>query len=93
MQEEEKKIIYDVIIPKSAQKELDKISNIYYYKIADKINSLENNPRPTGSLKLSDMEEYRVRVGVYRILYDIDDKTKIVKIFSIEHRKDAYKKK
>ena len=76
VQEEDKKIIYDVIIPKSAQKELNKISNIYYDKIADKINSLENNPRPTGSLKLSDSEEYRIRVGVYSFYMTLMTKPK-----------------
>jgi mRNA interferase RelE/StbE len=54
---------------------------------------MENNPRPDGCIKLSDSEEYRIRVGIYRILYEIDDDRKIVSIYKIEHRKDIYKKK
>jgi mRNA interferase RelE/StbE len=84
--------MYEVLIPKSVQKELDKISDIYYPRIRDKIFEMENNPRPIGSIKLSDSDEYRIRVGTFRILYEIDDKKKTVKIYKIEHRKDVYRK-
>jgi mRNA interferase RelE/StbE len=85
--------MYEVFIPKSVQKELDKISDIYYSRICQKILEMENNPRLIGSLKLSDTDEYRIKVGVYRILYEINDSEKTVNIFKIEHRKEVYKKK
>lgn len=93
MQIEEKQNLYEIIIPKSVQKELDNISEIYYSRIADKIFEMEKNPRPAGCLKLSDSDEYRVRVGAFRILYEIDDKKKLVVIYKIEHRKEVYKKR
>ena len=85
--------MYEVIIPKSVQKELDKISEIYYLKIRDKIFELETNPRPVGCIKLSDFEEYRIRVGNFRILFDINDKEKKVIIYKIQDRKEIYKKR
>ncbi len=93
MNSEGKKRVYKIILPKSVCKELDKISGSYYNKIRNKILSMEGNPRMIGCLKLSDSEEYRIRVGSYRILYDIDDDNKIVTIYKIQHRKDVYKKK
>jgi mRNA interferase RelE/StbE len=92
-QKEGNELMYEVILPKSVQKELDKISDIYYSRIADKIVEMESNPRLIGCLKLSDSDEYRIRVGSYRLLYEIDDKQKKVFIFKIEHRKEVYKKK
>ncbi len=85
--------MYEIIVPKSVLKELDRISEATYSRIADKILSMEDNPRPAGCLKLSDSEEYRLRVGNYRILYEIDDSKKIITIYKIDHRKDVYKKR
>lgn len=93
MPKEEKQLLYEIIIPKSVQKELDNISDLFYSRIASKILELEKNPRPAGCLKLSDSDEYRLRVGAFRILYEIDDKTKLVIIYKIEHRKEVYKKR
>lgn len=84
--------MYEIFIPKNIQKELDKISDSDYKRIYEKILQMELNPRLIGSIKLSDSNEYRVRVGVYRILYEIDDKAKKVFIFKVEHRKDVYRK-
>jgi mRNA interferase RelE/StbE len=92
-QKEGKNPMYEVILPKSVQKEFDKISDNYYSRIADKIIELEKNPRTIGSIKLSDTDEYRVRVGTFRILYEIDNNKKTVTIYKIEQRKDVYKKK
>ncbi len=53
---------------------------------------MEQNPRLIGSIKLSDIDECRIKVGVYRILYEINDIEKKVYIYKIDHRKDIYKK-
>lgn len=90
---EEKSVKYEVLIVRSVQKELDRIPIIYYDKLCNCIGLLEENPRTIGSLKLSDKEEYRLRFGPYRILYEIDDKNKTITLYKIAHRKDVYKKK
>jgi mRNA interferase RelE/StbE len=55
------------------------------------VTALSENPRPSGATKLVNRSEWRVRVGTYRILYQIDDKKKTVTIISISHRRDVYR--
>jgi mRNA interferase RelE/StbE len=55
------------------------------------INALSDNPRPSGVTKLVSRPEWRVRVGDYRVLYQIDDRNRTVTIVSIGHRRDAYR--
>ena len=84
--------MYKVRISSQAVKELDKISAKDFERIDDRILSLEINPRPMGSIKLKDENIHRVRVGNYRILYEIDEKNKIVDVYKVSHRKDVYRK-
>ena len=73
-----------------AQKDLDEFRGKIFQQIKDKIFSLIKNPRPHGCLKLTAEEGYRLRSGNYRIIYRINDKEKIVYIYRIKHRKEAY---
>jgi mRNA interferase RelE/StbE len=85
--------MYQIIVPNNCQKFLLKLGDYDYNKIKDKVLLLENNPRPRGCLQLSDSQQYRVRCGNYRIVYEIDDDKKIVYVYKINHRKDVYKDK
>jgi mRNA interferase RelE/StbE len=85
--------MYKLGISNIALKYLEKLDDSLYARISDKINSLETNPRPNGSIKLSDIEGYRIRVGNYRILYTINDEKKELVVFNVSHRRDVYKKK
>jgi len=78
------------IIPK-AEKEFMKLPEPARVRIRKQILSLEDNPRPFGYKKLKETEYYRIRSGDYRVVYSIDDKGKVVRIFSIAHRKDVYR--
>jgi mRNA interferase RelE/StbE len=55
------------------------------------IRALEENPRSHQSIELSGDEGYRLRVGDYRVLYDIDDPAKRVSVYRIKHRREAYR--
>jgi len=60
-------------------------------RIFEAIDALVDNPRPRGCRKLRGRDsQYRIRVGDYRVIYEIDDKTVTVLILRIRHRKDAY---
>ncbi len=83
--------MYQIEIKKSALKELSQIPSSYNKKIVAAIDTLEENPRPSGVKKLPGEEAYRIRVADYRIIYTIEDTIKIVTIQRIRHRKDAYK--
>jgi mRNA interferase RelE/StbE len=84
--------MYNIVIKKSALKELSLIPAPYNVKIVKAIDNLAQNPRPTGVKKLKGEEAYRIRVGDYRIVYSIEDTIKILVIQRIGHRKDVYKK-
>ena len=61
-------------------------------EIIEKIRQLSSEPRPLGTKKLKGIEnEYRIRMGDYRVRYEIDDKTLTVLILSCRHRRDAYR--
>jgi mRNA interferase RelE/StbE len=84
--------MYNVIIDKQILKVLDNIPEIYLLKIRSAINALSENPRPQGCKKLSNSENnYRIRIGVYRIIYSIEDNILLVKVIRIAHRQSAYK--
>jgi mRNA interferase RelE/StbE len=53
---------------------------------------LANNPRPFGSHKITGSEnDYRIKVGNFRIIYEVDDKEKLVKVMQIRHRREVYR--
>ena len=56
-----------------------------------RIQALGTNPRPAGSEKLTGAEQYRVRHGVYRILYEVDDVRRTVTVVKIGHRREVYR--
>ena len=84
--------MYQVIISKKVAKQIEKIFEPDYTKIKDSILELAANPRPEGSKKLEGTTAYRIRQGNYRIIYDIEDKIRIVAILEVGHRKDIYRK-
>ena len=72
------------------QKQLDKLSDNIAEPILEAIGDLEINPRPQGYKKLKGRNGFRVRVGNYRIIYDIFDHELIVDIIALGHRKGIY---
>jgi mRNA interferase RelE/StbE len=82
---------YRIEIKHSALKEIKKLPPQDLKKILAKIESLSDNPRPTDCKKLSAQEKYRIRYGVYRILYKIEDKILVVYVVKVGHRKEVYR--
>ncbi|MEA3543994.1 MAG: type II toxin-antitoxin system RelE/ParE family toxin [Thermodesulfobacteriota bacterium] len=82
---------YKIQVKKSAAKELSKIPKEALLKIIDKIECLADNPHPTGSIKLTNQEKYRVRVKNYRILYKIEEDILTIIVVKVGHRKDIYR--
>ena len=83
--------MHEISIIPSARKDLDDLDKKVFIQIKNKIISLASNPRPSGSLKLTAEEGYRIRSGNYRILYRIDDKNRMIYIYRIKHRKESYR--
>jgi len=83
---------YRVSIKRSAVKEIEAIpQKKERQRIIRRIGQLADDPRPTGSKKLSGHNGYRIRQGTYRIVYGIEDKELVVMVVKIGHRKDIYR--
>lgn len=82
---------YIISILRRAQKELAQLPSGVYEQVRDIIRSLAYNPRPAGCIKLTARPGWRLRVGDYRLIYEINDKEQSVLILHIGHRRDIYR--
>ena len=82
---------YKIEIKKSAVKEIKSLPENYLQRILKLIKSLSVNPRPHNCKKLSGKDNYRIRIGVYRIIYSINDDKLVVYIIKVGHRRNVYK--
>lgn len=83
---------YSLAFKKSVAKDLRSIPNKDVKRILNRINSLRENPRAEGCVKLSNQEKYRVRQGVYRIIYEIQDTELIILVVKVAHRGQVYER-
>jgi len=81
---------YALRILRRAQKELAALPRNDYERVRDAISKLGDNPRPSGCKKLIDRNGWRIRVGNYRIIYEISDQEKFVTVLDLGHRNDIY---
>ncbi|NCC50598.1 MAG: type II toxin-antitoxin system RelE/ParE family toxin [Spartobacteria bacterium] len=82
---------YDVVLRKSVLKDLDGIPKKDAKRIMSAIGCLADNPGPPQAKKLSGHDRYRLRQGVYRILYSIEDDKLIVCVVKVGHRREVYR--
>jgi mRNA interferase RelE/StbE len=82
---------YRIAFKQSVAKDLRQIPKKDIQRILKRIDSLKDDPRPTGVEKLSGDEKYRIRQGNYRILYMIEDEIITVTIVEVGHRRDVYR--
>ncbi|MEG4284371.1 type II toxin-antitoxin system RelE/ParE family toxin [Microcoleus sp. A006_D1] len=83
---------YTIITPKAVQKQLDALPDDVYERIAVKVQQLAENPRPDGVVKLKGYEnEYRIRIGDYRVRYEIEDQELRILLLQCKHRKEVYR--
>jgi len=82
--------MYQLLIEKQVEKQLEKIPSPDYFRVREAIISLSEDPRPLGYKKLKGRTGYRIRQGNYRIVYDINDYILTVFILAAGHRKDIY---
>lgn len=82
--------VWTVSFKQSVAKDLRAIHNADVRRILDRINSLAVNPRGEGCVKLAGQDRYRVRQGVYRIIYEIHDDRLVVLVIKVGHRSNVY---
>jgi mRNA interferase RelE/StbE len=83
---------YAVTFARSARKELESLEAKLVQRIWTKIEAFTTDSRPTGCKKLVGTNDlWRIRVGEYRVIYTIDDRSRVVDVVAVRHRRDAYR--
>ena len=83
---------YRLSIPRSVNKRMEKLPDQVYERVDGAILSPAEDPRPPGCVRLRDREEWRIRIGDYRVVYGIDDEQRVVEILNVAHRRDVYRR-
>jgi mRNA interferase RelE/StbE len=82
---------YQVILPKSVQKELNRLPDEIANRILARLTELETNPRPADVKKLKGRGAWRIHVGDYRVIYEIHDHVLQIIVITIGHRREIYR--
>ena len=82
---------YKVLLESRAEKDLNKLENDIRARVVTRLLFLRNDPRPAGSKKLEGSKStWRIRIGDWRVVYEINDKAREVKIYRVKHRSEGY---
>ena len=84
--------MYEVLIERTAEHDLKSLPVTLFNRIIPRLKALADVPRPSGCHKLAGSKnDWRIRIGDYRVLYEIDDAHKRVRIFRVRHRREVYR--
>lgn len=84
---------YSIVLSPAARKSLERLPAEIAARIITKIFTLAENPRPSGVVALQGVKgELRLRVGDYRIIYQVKDESKVVRVVKIGHRSEIYRR-
>lgn len=84
--------MYQVVVERSAEKDLRRLAPDVRPRVIAAVRALAKDPRPAGSRKLAGTKhDWRIRVGDYRIIYEIADAIRVLRINRIRHRREAYR--
>jgi mRNA interferase RelE/StbE len=82
---------FQVILPKSVQKELNRLPDDMASRVLARLAGLETNPRPQDVKKLKGRDAWRIRVGDYRVIYEVHDRVLQIIVIRIGHRREIYR--
>ncbi len=80
-----------VELTRRAEQELERLPNNVLQRIVTKLRTLESNPFPSGVKKLQGHTGYRLRIGDYRVLYEVFTTEKQIVVYAVGNRKDVYR--
>jgi mRNA interferase RelE/StbE len=84
--------MYRVLLERTVEKDLTRLLSEIHDRIIAAIRALAGNPRPVGCRKLSgSKQDWRIRVGDYRVVYEIADEIRIVRVNRVRHRREVYR--
>lgn len=82
---------YQVVIGRKARRQMDRFDKATRQRILAAAHALGDDPRPPGCLKMKGDPGYRIRLGDYRIVYEIHDRIVTVEVVRVGHRRDVYR--
>ena len=82
----------EVRLHRDAERAYRRLQGSFGERIRDAIDALAADPCPSGALKLAGRDDYRVRIGDYRIVYAVDDEERLVIVARIAHRREVYRR-
>jgi mRNA interferase RelE/StbE len=86
-------LVYEVYLERSAENDLKRLLTSIFQRIIPQIKTLTGNPRPSGCRKITGSKnDWRIRIGDYRIIYEIDERAKAVRIMRVRHRREVYQR-
>jgi mRNA interferase RelE/StbE len=84
--------VYEVFLERRAERDLKQLEAKEFHRIIREIKLLAENPRPAGCRKIAGSEsDWRIRVGDYRVIYEIDDGAEAVRVMRVRHRREVYR--
>jgi len=84
--------VYRVLLERGAERDLARLSSEIHDRVIAAIQALTNNPRPPGCRKLvGSKNDWRIRVGDYRVIYEIADEIRLVRVNRVRHRREVYR--
>ncbi|HJX69638.1 MAG TPA: type II toxin-antitoxin system RelE/ParE family toxin [Dehalococcoidia bacterium] len=84
--------VYEVYLERAAERDLKRLEAEGFHRIISAIKVLAENPRPVGCRKLTGSKsDWRIRVGDYRVIYEVDDEEKAVRVMRVRHRREVYR--
>lgn len=84
--------MYEIYLEQAVERNLRRLSAEDFHRVISRIKALADDPRPSGCRKITGSKsDWRIRIGDYRVIYEIDEKAKAVRVVRIRHRREAYR--
>ena len=84
--------MYEVYLERTAERDLGQLSAEDFHRIITHIKALAENPRPSRCRKITGSKsDWRIRIGDYRVIYEIDKKAMAVRVMRVRHRRETYR--
>ena len=84
--------MYEVFLERRAERDLKRLAAHEFRRIILRIKALTEDPRPAGCRKLAGSESaWRIRIGDHRVVYELDEKARAIRVMRVRHRREAYR--
>lgn len=85
--------MYRVFLERAAERDLKSLPSKLHNRVISALQKLAREPRPSGCRKLTGSDhDWRIRVGEYRVVYEIDDTAQVIRVNRVRHRREVYRR-